>query len=133
VKTSTIPWQKPQISHKTIIYFYVLILEPPEAPGRLEVQEVGSRWVSVSWGTPYSGHTPISHYVVQFREDEPTLSGGMSSWNNITVGGNIHKARLGALRPATSYELRLVAVNEVGAGPPSEPTHAVTLQEGEKS
>lgn len=110
----------------------MLIPEPPEAPGRLEVQKVGSQWVSVSWGTPYSGHTPISHYVVQFREEEPTLSGGMSSWNNVTVGGNVHNTRLGALRPATSYELRLVALNEVGAGPPSEPSHAVTLQEGEK-
>jgi hypothetical protein len=110
----------------------VIISEPPEAPGRVEVQEVGSRWVSVSWGAPYSGHAPISHYVVQFREEEPTLGGGMSSWNNVTVGGNIRSARMGTLRPATSYKLRLLAVNEVGAGPPSEPTLAVTLQEGEE-
>ncbi|XP_069681715.1 cell adhesion molecule Dscam1-like isoform X3 [Periplaneta americana] len=108
---------------------YLTVKEPPEAPGRVEVQEVGSRWVSVSWGAPYSGHAPISHYVVQFREEEPTLGGGMSSWNNVTVGGSIRKARLGALRPATSYRLRLLAVNEVGAGPPSEATLALTLQE----
>ncbi|PSN41375.1 Down syndrome cell adhesion molecule-like protein 1 [Blattella germanica] len=75
------------------------------------------------------GHAPISHYVVQFREEEPTLGGGMGSWNNVTVGGSIRKARLGALRPATSYKLRLLAVNEVGAGPPSEPTLALTSQE----
>lgn len=72
-----------------------------------------------------------SHYVIQFHEEETTLGGGMSSWNNVTVGGNIHKARLGTLRPATSYKLRLLAVNEVGAGPPSESTLALTLQEGE--
>jgi hypothetical protein len=92
---------------------------------------MGSRWVSVSWGALYSCHAPISHYIVQFCEKEPTLGGGMSSWNNVTVGGSIHKARLGALRPATSYKLRLLAVNEVGTGPPSEPTIAITSQEGE--
>lgn len=115
----------------TPCYLPVIISEPPEAPGRVDVQEVGSRWVSVSWGAPYSAHAPISHYVIQFREEETTLGGGMSSWNNVTVGGNIHKARLGTLRPATSYKLRLLAVNEVGAGPPSESTLALTLQEGE--
>jgi hypothetical protein len=55
----------------------------------------------------------------------------MSSWKNVTVGGSIHKAQLVALRPATSYKLRLLAVNEVGTGPPSETTVAITLQEGE--
>ncbi|CAG2062105.1 unnamed protein product [Timema podura] len=100
-------------------------LEPPEAPGRVEVLEVASRWVSVAWGAPYSGHAPISHYVVQFREDEL----GDSPWSNVTVGGGSRTARLGALRPATSYTIRLLAVNDVGAGPPSESTMAVTLQE----
>nr|CAD7393491.1 unnamed protein product [Timema cristinae] len=99
--------------------------EPPEAPGRVEVLEVASRWVSVAWGAPYSGHAPISHYVVQFHEDEL----GDSPWSNVTVGGGSRTARLGALRPATSYTIRLLAVNDVGAGPPSESTMAVTLQE----
>nr|CAD7572862.1 unnamed protein product [Timema californicum] len=100
-------------------------MEPPEAPGRVEVLEVASRWVSVAWGAPYSGHAPISHYVVQFHEDEL----GDSPWSNVTVGGGSRTARLGALRPATSYTIRLLAVNDVGAGPPSESTMAVTLQE----
>ncbi|XP_067002094.2 cell adhesion molecule Dscam1 [Anabrus simplex] len=104
---------------------YLTVKEPPEAPARVEVLETGSRWVSVAWGAPYSGHAPITHYIVQFREEE----GGSSGWNNVTVGGGARTARLGALKPATSYKLRLVAVNEVGAGVPSEPTLALTLQE----
>nr|CAD7425865.1 unnamed protein product [Timema monikensis] len=104
---------------------YLTVKEPPEAPGRVEVLEVASRWVSVAWGAPYSGHAPISHYVVQFHEDEL----GDSPWSNVTVGGGSRTARLGALRPATSYTIRLLAVNDVGAGPPSESTMAVTLQE----
>lgn len=54
----------------------------------------------------------------------------MSLWSNLTVTGSARTARLGFLRPATAYSIRLLAVNEVGSGPPSELTSAVTLQEG---
>lgn len=104
----------------------MFLIEPPEAPGRLEVLETGSRWVRVGWGAPYSGHAPITHYVVQFREDD----GSPALWNNVTVGGSARTAQLGALKPASTYKLRLIAVNEVGAGAPSDPTLAFTLQEG---
>ncbi|GLH10491.1 Protein sidekick [Gryllus bimaculatus] len=102
---------------------YLTVKEPPEAPERVEVIETGSRWVSVAWRAPYSGHAPINYYVVQFREE------GSSVWNNVTVGGAARTARIGALKPASSYTLRLLAVNEVGAGAPSEGTDVLTLQE----
>ncbi|XP_047000635.1 Down syndrome cell adhesion molecule-like protein Dscam2 [Schistocerca americana] len=104
---------------------YLTVKEPPESPGRVEVLETNSRWVNVAWGTPYSGHAPISHYIVQFQEEDSSLN----VWNNVTVGGSARTARLGGLKPATAYKLRLVAVNEVGPSAPSDPTTAYTLQE----
>ncbi|XP_075216136.1 cell adhesion molecule Dscam2-like [Lycorma delicatula] len=102
---------------------HLTVREPPEAPTRVEVVEVGSRWLSMRWAPPSPSHSPTTQYVVQFQEDSaPT-------WNNVTVSGNIHSTRLNALSPATVYTLRLIAINEVGPGIPSHTTHAVTLQE----
>ncbi|XP_039276469.1 Down syndrome cell adhesion molecule-like protein Dscam2 [Nilaparvata lugens] len=103
---------------------HLAVREPPEAPTRVEVVEVGSRWLSMRWAPPTPGlSAPITQYVVQFQEDSSL------QWANVTVGGNLHSTKLNALVPATVYTLRLIAVNQVGAGPPSHTTHAVTLQE----
>ncbi|XP_054278015.1 cell adhesion molecule Dscam2-like [Macrosteles quadrilineatus] len=102
---------------------YLTVREPPDSPERLEVVEVGSRWLNVRWSPPISSHTTITQYLVQFQEE------GGGSWGNVTVGGNTHSARLSGLTPATHYNLRLLAVNEVGAGAPSSSTTAITLQE----
>ncbi|RZF32964.1 hypothetical protein LSTR_LSTR000834 [Laodelphax striatellus] len=102
---------------------HLAVREPPEAPSRVEVVEVGSRWLSMRWASPNPGVSPVTQYIVQFQEDSSL------QWNNVTVSGNIHSTKLNALSPATVYTVRLVAVNEVGAGLPSHTTHAVTLQE----
>lgn len=105
-------------------YFLCLFTEPPEAPEKLEIVEVGSRWFNVRWSPPIGMHSPITEYLVQFQEE-----GGIQ-WNNVTIGSSSHTARLSGLKPATPYMLRLLAVNEVGAGPPCPSTSAITLQEG---
>ncbi|KAJ8871661.1 hypothetical protein PR048_027988 [Dryococelus australis] len=98
--------------------------EPPEAPEDVEIQEVGSRWLNVAWGPPFSSHAPISHYVLQFQ------AGAGGAWSNVTTGGSARSARLAGLRPSTSYVVRLLAVNEVGISPASKAVAATTLQEG---
>ncbi|KAF4525975.1 hypothetical protein B566_EDAN000766, partial [Ephemera danica] len=112
-------------------------LHVKEAPSRVSLMETGSRSLTLSWSAPYSGHAAISHYVVQYREQLATLpasnvvpSSPESAWHNVTAGGGARSARIAALRPATAYLLRVVAVNEVGAGPASHPPLlAVTTQE----
>ncbi|XP_039276122.1 Down syndrome cell adhesion molecule-like protein Dscam2 [Nilaparvata lugens] len=101
---------------------YLTIKEPPGAPRNLDVMEVGSRWLSIRW-LPPSGVTPTSQFLVQFQNDAATL------WNNITVNGNTHTAHVSALIPLTVYFLRVIAINDVGSGLPSEIIRAVTLQE----
>ena len=90
-----------------------IFIETPEAPGGLEIEDVGSRWINVT------------HYVVQFREED-----GLGSWGNVTVTGSATSARINSLRPAVNYVVRLLAVNEVGSGPPTDIVSASTLQEG---
>lgn len=60
-------------------------------------------------------------------------------WYNVTVsatsglqGAPSRTAKLTGLEPATIYAVRVLAANEVGVGPASEPVTAQTLQEGEQ-
>lgn len=66
----------------------------------------------------------LIQYLVQFQEESAT------TWSNITISGNVHSAHLSALSPSTTYNVRVLAVNEVGSGPPSPSLMAATLQEG---
>lgn len=41
--------------------------EPPEIPSNLEVVEVSSRSVKLSWRRPFDGNSPVLSYVVQYQ------------------------------------------------------------------
>ncbi|XP_075215282.1 cell adhesion molecule Dscam2-like [Lycorma delicatula] len=99
---------------------YLSVKEPPEAPSNVEVVEVGSRWLSLRW-TPSA--SPVKQYLVQFQDEATNI------WNNITVGGNTHSAHLSALLPSTVYAVRVLGLNDIGAGLPSNVISASTLQE----
>lgn len=86
---------------------------------------MGSRWLSLRWAPPLSAHAAVSHYLVQYQQED-----GDGGWKNVTINGNAHTARLGGLEPASRYTLRLMAGNEVGTSTPSKTTTAITLQEG---
>ncbi|XP_059473437.1 cell adhesion molecule Dscam2-like isoform X4 [Neocloeon triangulifer] len=113
------------------------VKEPPESPTGVALQEATSRSITIGWSAPYSGHAAISHYVVQYREQHTTLPASISppnspesTWQNATVGSDVRNARVSGLRPATAYLLRVMAVNEVGLGAPSQPALlALTTQE----
>lgn len=48
----------------------------------------------------------------------------------MTVAGNSLAARLTSLTPSTKYIVRVIAINELGAGDPSKTVTVYTLEEG---
>jgi len=75
-----------------------------------------------------SRHERPFRYVVQYR---PVASDeSPKSWHNVSVNAGQLTTQLEPLSPATPHQIRVLAVNEVGAGPPSEEVLARTLQEG---
>ncbi|XP_039278210.1 Down syndrome cell adhesion molecule-like protein Dscam2 isoform X4 [Nilaparvata lugens] len=106
---------------------HLAVKEPPDVPSRVELVEVGSRWVSVRWAAGGGGdQAPITQYLVQFQ---PVHASSQQVWSNVSVGGAVHSAHLSALSPASGYQVRVLAVNEVGVSAPSPPIVANTLQE----
>lgn len=53
--------------HLMNFVFCVPCAEPPEVPSHLEVIEVSSRSVKLSWRRPFDGNSPVLSYVVQYQ------------------------------------------------------------------
>lgn len=86
------------------------------------------RSVNISWAPPHDYHySPILHYVIHVREGEKghwDVSNGLMTLDNRT-----HFQVIG-LKPFTTYSFRVLAVNAIGMGEPSPPSHfIITLRQ----
>ena len=87
-------------------------LEPPGPPRSLNVQEIQQFSALVTWEEPlFDGFAKITGYEYQFAG---------SGWIT-TAAGTGRIFRLTGLTAGTNYVLRIRALNEKGAGTPSDP------------
>ncbi|XP_071452909.1 cell adhesion molecule Dscam1 [Hetaerina americana] len=114
------------------------IQEPPDAPSEVEVLEVSSRSVRLAWKIPFSGHSPLLAFVVQHRptsQSTPfsalaTSQNQQGEWVSTNFSANVQGGVLsGVLRPATAFQLRILALNNIGLSPPSEILSIKTQEE----
>jgi hypothetical protein len=59
-----------------------MLLEPPDPPMNLEVIEVGSRAVRLSWQPPFDGHSKLLGYTVQYKALPPSSHGEVTDWQH---------------------------------------------------
>ncbi|XP_037070696.1 tyrosine-protein phosphatase 99A-like isoform X1 [Pollicipes pollicipes] len=109
-------------------YIRVVVQDVPDAPGRPLVTSFASTWANISWAPSVKGrNTPVHHYLVQVREGEAgtwSLLGATVTPDNRTAF-TVHE-----LRPYTAYSFRVLGVNDLGQGTPSEPSYfMVTLRQ----
>ncbi|XP_072180959.1 twitchin-like [Diadema setosum] len=91
------------------------ILRHPDPPRNLEMLEVTSDTVRLSWQPPhYDGGSTITTYMVEKREV------GLTTWARCISTKNTHHTVIN-LRPDTQYQFRIIAFNSYG---PSEPCQA---------
>lgn len=95
----------------------LVIVERADPPRDLVVVERGSDHVRLNWAAGFDGNSPITGWMVQVRTKEE------GDWQNATavtsdVGGL--SADVTGLRPATVYEARISASNQLGFGRPSD-------------
>lgn len=94
----------------------------------MPLAEAASRSVNISWAPPLDYHySPILHYIIHVREGEKgqwDVSNGLMTLDNRT-----HFQVIG-LKPFTTYSFRVLAVNAIGVGEPSQPSHfIITLRQ----
>ncbi|XP_076655512.1 Down syndrome cell adhesion molecule 1 isoform X8 [Halictus rubicundus] len=105
----------------------MIVQEVPEVPYGLKVLDKSGRSVQLSWAAPYDGNSPITRYVIEYK-----ISKG--SWETdidrvLVPGSQQNVAGVFNLRPATTYHLRIVAENEIGASRPSDTVTIITAEE----
>ena len=84
----------------------------PEAPENLHATRYGNRTMTLRWGVPWSGGSPILKYQVRHAPGR-TPAG---EWTNVAGGGNARSHVFRNLASSSSYTFQVRAVNAVGAG-----------------
>ncbi|XP_033228370.1 Down syndrome cell adhesion molecule-like protein Dscam2 [Belonocnema kinseyi] len=134
---------------------YLAVQERPDPPTNLEVIEIGSRSIRLSWKKAFDGNTPIHKYVIQYRplshgitdDWDPSkahnvsFTPGLSSFedeSDPTQNGLSHYevsnedqevVLVNGLHPAITYTFRVFAINNIEASAPTDPVVAKTQEE----
>ncbi|XP_035277743.1 receptor-type tyrosine-protein phosphatase F isoform X3 [Anguilla anguilla] len=97
----------------------------PKPPASLMVTETTATSVTLTWdsGNP----EPVSYYVIQYR--------AKASENGFQEVDGVATTRysIGGLSPYSEYEFRVMAVNNIGRGPPSDAVEARTGEQAPSS
>ncbi|CAJ1072645.1 receptor-type tyrosine-protein phosphatase F isoform X7 [Xyrichtys novacula] len=97
----------------------------PKPPTSLIVTETTATSVTLTWdsGNP----EPVSYYMIQYR--------AKSSDNSFQEVEGVATTRysIGGLSPYSEYEFRVMAVNNIGRGPPSDPVETRTGEQAPSS
>ena len=112
------------------------VLELPHPPNNVRAElSIKGGLVNVSWSQPFDGNSPIVRYIVQMRtvnthnraqdNADDDLLYGVNSWTTapLNISATQNYVLLTNLRPATTYQFRVSAVNNVGEGQPSSTTN----------
>ncbi|KAH9406242.1 hypothetical protein TYRP_013848, partial [Tyrophagus putrescentiae] len=104
----------------------LIVQEPPDAPTDIKVAERDGRSVRLVWSQPYSGNSPLTHYVLQHKLENEKWS---AHFTNISVLASESSVSIGGLQPTTAYQVRLFAVNSLGRSEPSDVVSVLTAEE----
>ena len=97
---------------------------PPGVPSApLEMRSVSPSAIIIEWGKPETdGGAPLTGYVIAAREARRTM------WMEVgKVGADVHRLQIKDLQEGRSYQVRVLAVNEIGMSDPLESEEAIQV------
>lgn len=102
----------------------MLVVDAPDAPGSLHVDDVDKDQVTLSWSSPLrDGGSKITGFIVEKKKL------GDNDWSKaVSLPANTASATIDNLEPNSDYEFRVRAVNAAGPGDASTPTDLIKVQ-----
>ncbi|XP_017680174.1 PREDICTED: receptor-type tyrosine-protein phosphatase F isoform X15 [Lepidothrix coronata] len=97
----------------------------PKPPTEPSVTETTATSVTLTWDSGNSD--PITYYVIQYKPK--SLEGQFQEVDGVATT----RYSIGGLSPFSEYEFRVIAVNNIGRGPPSELVEARTGEQAPSS
>ncbi|GAA6076036.1 receptor-type tyrosine-protein phosphatase F isoform X1, partial [Tachysurus ichikawai] len=97
----------------------------PKPPTSLTVTETTATSVTLTWDSGNS--EPVSYYMIQYRSKASD-----SSYQEVD-GVATTRYSIGGLSPYSEYEFRIMAVNNIGRGPPSDAVETRTSEQAPSS
>lgn len=114
----------------------LIVLGVPERPSQVRVRDIWSRSALVTWLAQYPGNSNrVTNYTVQYwrknthSPSAPTVLQQNHRREETVVDGLQSSALLVSLLPAITYEVSVIAHNQVGRSEPSETVNVTTSEE----
>lgn len=86
-----------------------------------------SRSIVINWGHPFSGNSPLTNYIIEYREEQDRQADGKLFKEIIeSKSTSFHMQRL---LPHTSYLIRVFAQNALGVSSDCRPLKVTTERE----
>ncbi|UXI20602.1 Brain-specific angiogenesis inhibitor 1 [Sarcoptes scabiei] len=104
----------------------LIVQEPPDPPSDIKISDRDGRSIRILWSNPYSGNSPLTHFIIQHRIENEKQS---IHFRNLTLVASENSVNLNGLQPITTYQIRIIAVNELGQSEPSDVIYAQTDEE----
>ncbi|GFX11114.1 down syndrome cell adhesion molecule homolog [Trichonephila clavipes] len=102
----------------------VTVQDIPDAPQNLEIHDVASRSVRLTWQKPFDGNFPITRYTIMWRQIDGKTAGGP-----LHVPGSETTLIIRGLRPKTRYFFRVKCENTLGESQFGAEVAVTTLEE----
>lgn len=116
-----------------------MVIEVPEAPLDVRVNDIWSKSASVQWSAPFSGNSQVLKYILRYWKSEGHSGHrynryhGNNQANNRLMEKEIPPSTtsfmMKELSPGQLYAVSIVAVNEVGMSESSLPIRFITGEE----
>ncbi|XP_054712416.1 cell adhesion molecule Dscam2-like [Uloborus diversus] len=106
------------------INIQITVQDIPDAPQHLEIHDVSSRSVRLSWKRPFDGNFPITRYTIMWRQTDGQNAGGP-----LHVPGSETTIIIRGLRPKTRYFFRVKCENALGESQYGAEVAVTTLEE----
>ncbi|XP_035219934.1 Down syndrome cell adhesion molecule-like protein Dscam2, partial [Stegodyphus dumicola] len=106
------------------INIQVTVQDIPDAPQNLEIHDVASRSVRLTWKRPFDGNFPITRYTIMWRQIDGKTVGGP-----LHVPGSETTLIIRGLKPKTRYFFRVKCENILGESQFGAEVAITTLEE----